>query len=100
MYRGTTPTFILEVEGDVDLTLANNVYATFSQKNTVITKTGGDIIVRPNGVGVYFSQEESLKFKTGAIMVQLNWTYNEGRRSCTDIISVSVSKNLLDEVLA
>ena len=99
MYRGTTPTFVLNLEGSVDLTDAHNVYATFYQKGVTITKTGDDIEIHPTQVEVYFTQEESLKFKTGAIQIQVNWTYSNGSRSCTDIASVSVDRNLIGEVL-
>lgn len=99
MIRGTTPTFILTVEG-VDLLEAKNVYATFVQKNNKLTKTGQDIEVSSNQVEVYFNQEESLRFSTGAIMIQLNWTYENGSRACTDIVSTDVGKNLEEGVLA
>lgn len=100
MYRGTTPTFILTVDGSVDLTEAKNVYATFVQKDIKLTKTGADLDVSSNEVDVYFNQAESLQFSTGAIMIQLNWTYIDGSRACTDIISTTVDKNLEDGVLA
>ena len=99
MIRGTTPTFILTVDG-VDLTMAKNVYVTFAQRNTKLTKTGQDIEVSSGQVEVYFSQAESLKFSTGAIMIQMNWTYDDGSRACTDIVSTDVGKNLEEGVLA
>jgi len=100
MIRGTTPTFELKIaDNTVDLTQASNVYATFTQLDRSITKTGEDIVVTARQVDVYFSQEESLAFKTGNIEVQLNWTYNGGSRAATNIVKVYITENLIGEVL-
>ncbi|MBR3164087.1 hypothetical protein IKF15_02175 [Candidatus Saccharibacteria bacterium] len=100
MIRGTTPTFQLKIDDQtVDLTEARNVYATFEQRGKKLTKTGEDIEVTAKQVDVYFSQAESLQFETGSIDIQLNWTYSNGARACTDIIRVTVGENLVPEVL-
>lgn len=100
MIRGTTPTFQLKLKDDsIDLTAAENVYATFKQGSKIVTKTGEDIVVNPHRVDVYFSQEETLKFRTGRLEIQLNWTYNDGSRACTKIVSKSVNRNLIERVL-
>lgn len=100
MIRGTTPTFKLQINDEtVDLTQAENVYASFKQQNTLLTKTGDDITVTANEVDVYFTQAESLKFLRGEIQVQLNWTYAAGERACSNIIKVAIGENLVPEVL-
>ncbi len=100
MIRGTTPTFQLKIDDQtVDLTEARNVYATFEQRGTTLTKSGEDIEVTAQQVDVYFSQADSLKFSAGSIDIQLNWTYSNGARACTDIIRVTVGENLVPEVL-
>lgn len=100
MIRGTTPTFKLTLNDEtVDLTQALNVYATFKQLNTLITKSGVDIEVTANEVDVYLSQAETLQFSEGYIDVQLNWTYTDGRRACSNIIKVAIGRNLINEVL-
>lgn len=101
MIRGTTPTFQLKLKDEtVDLTQTNNVYVTFSQQNVKINKDGEDLDVFPHQVDVYLTQEESLKFKADAnIDIQLNWTYDDGSRACTNIISIYVGKNLIGKVL-
>lgn len=101
MIRGTTPTFQLKLADDtVDLTQANNVYATFKQESNTITKTGADIEVTANQVDVYFTQSETLSFKAGTMYCQLNWTYSDGQRACSNIISIAVGKNLVGSELA
>lgn len=100
MVRGTTPTFQLQITDEtVDLTQATNVYATFKQYDKEIQKTGSAITVSAHQVDVYFTQEESLKFSEGIISVQLNWTYDDGSRACSDIINVAVERNLIGSVL-
>lgn len=101
MVRGTTPTFRLMLSDEtVNLTEALNVYATFKQGSNVITKTGEEITVTANEVDVYMNQSETLSFSiSNNIEVQLNWTYVDGRRACSNIIVVPVGKNLIGSVL-
>ena len=100
MIRGTTPTFTLTLADDtVDLTQAVNVYATFKQGAVVITKTGADLEVSEHSVDVYLDQSETLKFAPGNLQIQLNWTYAQGRRACTNIVSIGIDKNLIGSVL-
>ena len=101
MIRGTTPTFKLMLNDEtVDLTQAVNVYATFKQKNKEITKTGADLEISAHEVDVYLSQEETLSFISNNIVsIQLNWTYANGRRACSQVINMTIGENLLPEVL-
>lgn len=99
--RGTTPTFKLKFsDEEVDLTQALNVYATFKNLNTVITKTGDDIEVAAKEVDVYLSQEETLSFEADTtVEVQVNWTYAEGRRAASKVKYIKFGKNLIGSVL-
>lgn len=105
MIRGTTPTFKLTVNDEsIDFTQAANVYATFQQLDTLITKTGEDLDISANEVDVYLTQEETLKFRAmpfgiSELKIQLNWTYSDGKRASTLIKTVNVKENLLNKVL-
>lgn len=100
MISGTTPTFQLKINDEsVDLTTADNVYVTFASMGWSITKTGDDIDVSANQVDVYLSQQETLAFPKGNVDVQINWTFDDGKRACTTIASVKVTKNLIERVL-
>ena len=100
MIRGTTPTFILKIsDASVDLTKVTNIYASFSQNNVKIVKTGEDLVVAPQEVDVYLTQEETLRFVAGTLNIQLNWTYQGGQRACTNIVGVNVGINLIGRVL-
>ena len=104
--RGTTPTFKLSLPASVDLTKANNIYVSFSQQSVKIVKSGEDLEVSAHEVDVYLTQEESLKFvcytydgKSNPVDIQLNWTYDDGSRACSTIVSVNVGRNLIGKVL-
>ena len=101
MVRYTTPTFTLTLPDTVDLTLASNVYVTFAKTNigVVVTKTGDALEISAHQVDVYLNQEETGSFSTGAVKIQINWTYANGERACTDIATVDITPNLLDEVV-
>ena len=97
--QGVTPTFTLTVPETIDLTEAQNVYATFSQSKTSLTKSGSDLTVREHEVDVYLSQAETLAFQKGIVSVQLNWTYADGSRGATWKKGIEWDENLLKEVL-
>lgn len=102
MVKYTTPTFSLTLPNEVDLTDATNVYATFSATGLEITKSGADLTVSAHQVDVFFTQDETAKFPVGSMRIQLNWTYQEGgiaKRACSEIATVNVTPNLLDEVV-
>ena len=99
MVQATTPTFILTLPDTVDLSQAANIYFSLRQKNVLIEKTGDDLTVDGQTVSVYLSQAETLQLVSGAAQIQLNWTYANGARACSNIVSVQVTENLLKEVV-
>lgn len=98
MFKGTTPTYVFKTEADINLTLANNVYVTFGDRHRkeLFTKTGEDIVVREKEVGVYLDQTETLSIPSGIAYAQLNWTYDNERRMCSNTILINVNNNLLN----
>lgn len=100
MYRGTTPTFQLKITDEsVDLTEADNVYVTFRTSKGKTTYTGDALEVTAQEVDVYLTQEQTLAFPVGPADVQINWTYDNGKRACTNIARIAISENLLETVL-
>lgn len=94
--RGTTPTVVLLFnDPNVDLTLAKNVYVTFTSNLKSVTKSGADLVVEPNKVSVYLSQKDTLGFQLDSVDVQVNWTYGEGQRSGSTIETIAIKRNLL-----
>lgn len=101
MVQATTPTFILTLPSDVDLSIANDVWFTMRQGCTCIQKHGEELEISPNNVvSVYLTQEETLKLTKGNADLQLNWVYNGGERACSVIKRIPVTENLLKEVIA
>lgn len=99
--QATTPTFICTVPDSIDLTAAQSVYFTLYQNGQKITKTDEDIALEAHSVSVYLSQRDTVWIRPGQpIELQINWTYEDGSRGMTKIVSVTVDRNLVPEVLA
>ena len=104
MYKGITPTFTLTLPENINLGAAEAVLVTFATRNgnTLLSKGGDDLDIQGNVVSVFLTQEETLAFPTGRVLVQVNWTYLDGtitKRACTDIASVYWTPNLVNEVM-
>lgn len=99
MVQGTTPTFILTLPNTVDLTAVSNLYFSLEQGSTKLQKTGSSLSIDGQNISVYLTQAETLKFNTGRANLQLNWTYPDGSRACSNIVSVTVGLNLIKEVV-
>lgn len=96
IYRGTTPTvFLTFAQEDVDFTLTHNVYVTFSSNLKSVTKSGEDLDVAANVISVWLSQRDTLGFQLDEVEVQANWTYENGRRGCSNIKTIAIDRNLL-----
>ena len=107
MINYTTPTISLTVE-EADLS-GQDVYVTLEQGNLKLTKTGNDLIIDTETVqqitntSITFSltQEESAAFNFGkSVSIQVNWINSSGVRDATEIKTIPVMRNLLDEVIA
>ena len=105
MINYTTPTITLIVEG-VNLT-PYDVYVTIEQYNIEVTKSGSDLDVSmqtsSSGIDTVISfvltkEESSRFFYNGNANVQVNWLDGE-TRGATEIKTIHVGKNLLDEVI-
>ena len=110
MVRGTTPTYILklkskcETEDPIDLSIADDIYVTFSNKQyqILLTKSGEDLTVEDNTVEVFLTQEETLSIPRGEFYIQVNWTYDDSgikKRACSVIKEISSKRNLINEVI-
>lgn len=99
MTQATTPTFILTMPNSVDLSEAANVYFTLKQNNVEIEKKTSDLVIEGQTVSVFLSQLDTLQLTAGTAQMQLNWTYENGSRACSNIVSVNVTENLLKAVV-
>lgn len=101
MYRGTTPTIIINVKGEAfeDST----IYVTIEQSPLQITKTGDDVIVEPTSEGcrllISLTQEETLKFVKGYAKLQIRWINTSGIAQASPIKTINVDPILLKGVI-
>lgn len=99
MVQATTPTFILTLPETVDLSLASHIAFSLVQGRAKIKKFDSELVVDGQTVSVYLTQEDTLKFVSGSAKLQLNWSYADGSRACSNIVELNVSPNLLPEVI-
>ena len=106
MINYTTPSITLEVEG-IDLTDNQDVYVTIVQGTTELTKKGSDLTISYDSqkdistIVFSLSQTESAQFAfSKSAQLQVNFINASGVRDATNIASIDVLKNLLDEVIA
>lgn len=95
----TTPTYTLHIPG-VDLT-AYDLYVTFRQYDTVVTKTDVTATYADDETQILVSltQEDTAQFMDRpGVYVQVNWL-NGSIRKATNIAELPPLKNLLEEVL-
>lgn len=99
MVQATTPTFVLTLPETVDLTEPSHFYFTLKQGHVQIEKADSDLVIDGQTISVYLSQAETLTLTPGIVKLQLNWTYANGSRAASEIVSVNVTENLLKEVV-
>lgn len=101
MIKYTTPTLLLRVPIDIS---EAKIIVSFRQPNVRLKKEipaenislqQGNTIIK-----VPLSQEETGRLASGSsCMVQVNWIYENGARDATMEKRISISDNLLDEVI-
>lgn len=101
MYRGTTPTIVLEL--DTDLSLANlaAMWVTFKTSTVSVTKTLEEVIIDDTlkTVTVVLSQEETLKLYNGDCSVQIRFKTNTDLAYATTIADVNIGRILKEGVI-
>lgn len=98
MYRGTTPLNIFTV--DADLTTAEVIYITYTQGIVkVLEKTIEDIDITSTKLTVHLSQEDTLKFNSSNVMIQIRARFPDGTAIASNIIYTTVEQILKDGVI-
>lgn len=100
MTQATTPTFILTLPEEIDMSSISNMYFSLEQGATKLLKTGSALSINGRTISVYLTQDDTVKFNRGHALLQLNWTYGDGSRACSTIVTINVDPNLLREVVA
>ena len=97
MYRGTTPTLTLTLPEGTDFTGAT-VYVSLSDDHRNEPMRVTDLDIEDNVISLFLSQEQTLALPK-RVLIQVNWTYGDGTRACSNIVSFDTKKNLINEVL-
>ena len=98
--QGTTPTLVCTFPDSVDLTEAEHVYLTVSQRGRKLRKSDGELTITANSVGVYLAQKDTLWLNAASpCEVEVNWTYSDGSRGKSEIATVTIGRTLEKEVL-
>lgn len=97
MRRGSTPTNIFTV--DIDLTGAT-LFVSYEQGGTIIVeKTGKDLTVTPTSITLSLTQEETLKFRSGEVLIQVRYVFPNGTADASNIIKTTFERIIKDGVI-
>lgn len=97
MYRGTTPTLRIKVEG-IEVNLLTSIFLTIKQGKYELTKTEADITknVQENRLDVELTQEETLAFNDGNVNIQLRSILANEKVVASNIQTVPINHILRD----
>lgn len=98
MIRGTTPIHVFNTE--INLSAAEEMYITYKQYGVVILeKTIDDISVTSTKLTVYLSQEDTLKFGTAEIEMQIRAKFPSGNTIVSNVVTDEVTDILKEGVI-
>ena len=97
MRRGTTPTNTFTVP--VDLRTAT-VFVDYEQEGKIVLeKTGDDLTITETTVSLTLSQEDTLLFKPGRVLIQIRYVTAGGAADASDIIYTTFERIIKDGVI-
>lgn len=99
MIQFTTPAVTLTLKG-VTFDGTEKVWVSIRQKESEIDITDATVDTSGEHPVITFTltQEQTAGLALGAALIQVNWVTSEDERGATDIATVNVTRNLLDEV--
>lgn len=102
MIRGTTPDYVLTLDG-VDLS-DQTVYVTIKQCQKLLTKTGDELTIAVDETGstiaFALTQEDTLGLSVGSASIQVRFIGADGVAWATKTATLYVEKALLEKVIA
>lgn len=98
MRRGTTPTIVINVKG-IDMTEISEWYITVAQDNVQITKTNEDIEIEDTLIKMPLTQQETMRFKSGEVSVQIRAKTTEDVVIASGIQTIDIDRILYNEVI-
>ncbi len=98
MYRGTTPTIKLTIQGLSDIDISK-IYLTLKQFDTVIEKDLDSLHINGNILSYTFSQEETLSLSEAKVELQVRILSKSGVAYATKKMALQVSDILKEGVI-
>lgn len=99
MVQATTPTFTFTFPNSIDPSTFQKIVFSLTQNDIEFEKTDESLKIEGQTISVLLTQEETLSLRVGEAELQLNWLYADGTRACSDINKITITKNLLQEIL-
>ena len=101
MFRGTTPTLLLKLSTTVSLENLAELWVTFKDQTTEITKTLSDVTIddAEKTITVRLSQQDTLSLSEHSCNVQARFKTQQGDAYATDISRVDVGMILKEGVI-
>ena len=106
MYRGTTPSIVLKVNSDLDLSEMSEIWVTLKNKSAEKTYTLEQLEVNAeeHTIGLTMSQEDTLAFETcgslvGKVEIQARFLDEGGLAYASNIASIELSRILKEGVI-
>lgn len=97
MRRGSTPTNTFTVE--IDLTGAT-LFVSYEQNGRVVLeKTGDDLTVTAKSITLELTQEDTLSFVPGEVLIQIRYVFPNGAADASNIIRTSFERIIKDGVI-
>ena len=100
MIRGTMPTFTITING-IELSEMHAIHVTFKSDSTILDLTESDNMeINENTISIWLTQEQSLSLKeTAQTSLQVNGLTVDNKRWASNIATIVVKRQLLDEVI-
>lgn len=98
MRRGTTPTLVINIKG-IDMSTIAEWYVTVAQDSVQITKTNEDITIEGTQLSIPLTQQETMKFKSGEVSVQIRAKTTEDVVIASGIKTIDIDRILYNEVI-
>lgn len=102
MYRGTTPTIILNVKNeDFDLSLVSACHVTMKSESGYVKEIFDNIIIDDENHRLMFtmSQEDTLQFFAGKVMIQIRVKLNNDAVIASNIVVTDMNELLEDDLM-
>lgn len=102
MYRGTSPTIVINVTGE-NFSTAAEVFVTLEQNNHQITKALSDLTIIPDGddsqIELFLTQKETLSFRKGTGLLQIRWKDTSDIAYASPMARIDIDPILLEGVI-